>query len=143
MAATQIIPNADPEWCGNTATNCAPSKPVDSWEPLSRATQFDETGFPLLDPADVTKWCYPRIGGDLSGCIGMVQEVYDIAKYEWQITFESSHPDDTQIALKEAAQLVAHSGGRDNVYAYYVSLRSCLQAHLKWHRLTDQREFRP
>jgi len=88
MAATQIIPNADPEWCGNTATNCAPSKPVDSWEPLSRATQFDETGFPLLDPADVTKYCTPTNNCTLIA----LQDAYDAAKFYWHVTFESAHP---------------------------------------------------
>jgi len=136
MAAAQITKQAEQPWCGNTTTDCTPSKP---------APMTDESGFPLLDPADVTKWCDHRIGGDSSGsvCTGMVQEVYDIAKYKWQITFESAHPDDTQIALKEAARLVAPSGGRDNLYAYYMSLGGCLERRLEWHRLNDPREFKP
>jgi hypothetical protein len=105
MTATQIIPNEDPEWCGNTATNCAPSKPVDSREPLSRATQFDETGFPLLDPAEVNEYCHRKMFGDSQhACLIAVQDAYDNAKFYWRGTIASAHPDDTQIALKQVAQ---------------------------------------
>lgn len=140
MAAAQITKQAEQPWCGNTTTpsTCAPSKPV---------VQFDETGFPLLDPADVTRWCDRGFFGGGGHCIGEVQEAYDIAKYKWQITFESAHPDDTQIALKETAQQMAGSGagpgGRDNLWAYYRSLGGSLERRLEWHRRNDPRGFKP
>lgn len=153
LAATQIERSGDtssradclrvfkPEVCGVQPTVPTP-------EPVE---QFDETGFPLLDPADVNKYCdhYKQwwkegvVFTDAKACLINVQNVYDAAKLSWHVTFDSAHPNDTQIALKETEQWPELKDRRDKPFNYYTTLQAYLEVHLEWHRSHDPREFKP
>ena len=137
LAATQI------ERSGNTSSRadclrvfkpeiCGVQPTVPTPEPVE---QLDETGFPLLDPADVTKYCTPTNNCTLLA----LQDAYDAAKLFWRETIASDHPEDTQIALKEASVWRR----RDKPFSFYTMLKTYLEVHLRHHRLYDVREFKP